>query len=202
MKLKMTSNQSGRTIMEMIAYIMIMVSLTVAVAALAHTGYHRYECSVIQQELTDLKKLIVMRYAADGNYKKIKWNDLRESHMGPRNIMPTHSCTTTCYGQHTFEGKIAIGTDEEYDEYGETFYIEFQELPSDVCIQMGSKQWLSTDGSDLQRIEISNSDEHTKAVWTYENLKKGDEKVLPATVEEVNKICQKGYGNTIRWTFN
>ncbi len=194
MKQKLKNNQSGRTIMEMIAYIMIMVTLTAAIASMVHTGIHRYECSQIQQELADLKKIIVMRYAAAGNYKQISWNDLRESHMGPKSIMPTRDCSTRkCYGQHTFEGKIDIGTN---DEYGETFYIEFQELPTDVCAQMGSKQWPATDGSDMERLQINNT------VWTFASLKNDGEKVLPAQTKDVVEACKKGYDNKIRWTFN
>lgn len=194
MKQKFQSNQNGRTIMEMIAYIMIMVTLTAAVATMAHTGYHRYECSQVQLELADLKKIIVMRYAAEGNYKKINWNDLRESHMGPRNIMPTRDCSTQdCYGQHTFEGKIEIGTN---DEYGETFYIEFQELPTDVCNQMGSKQWPSTDGSDLEKMKINDVE------WVLKSQKQDNQKVLPAQTKDVVGACKEGYDNKIRWTFN
>jgi len=89
------SAQEGRTFIETLAYIMIMITITAGVASIVSRSYYRYECSAIQQDLVDLHKAITKHYAADGQYANVKWNDLCEDNLGPKSIMPTRVCTGT-----------------------------------------------------------------------------------------------------------
>ncbi len=209
-----TDKQDGRTMIESIAYIMVMITLTVTVAMVVNSGYHKYECSVIQQQLTDLKKVIMQRYAADGQYANVKWDDLCADGVGPRSLMPTRVCekdsegNQSCHcafqkGKHAFDGPVSIGkgdcASEGEQEYCQTYWIEFDELPADVCAQLALKAWDVTEGSDLERMVVN-----TKIWgWGYSPIvTEGGAKPLPAVVQDVSEQCQDGYVNKIRWYYN
>lgn len=207
------SAQEGRTFIETLAYIMIMITITAGVASIVSRSYYRYECSAIQQDLVDLHKAITKHYAADGQYANVKWNDLCEDNLGPKSIMPTRVCTGTgedmkCLckiekGQHIFDGDVDIGKSDcdEAGTYCMTFYIEFHDLPRDICAQLGIKSWTTISGSDLERMEINN----TLWYWEYSPIESDASlrtKKLPAMVADVSEACHEGYDNRIKWYFN
>lgn len=207
------SDQNGRTIVETLAYIMIMITLIASIATIVSRGYYRYECSAIQQDLVDLHKTITKHYAIDGQYSKVDWDDLCEDDIGPHSMMPTRVCTGTgddikcrCKtkkGRHIFEGTVDIGpSDCDADgSYCATFFIEFRDLPRDICTQLGIKAWTTVAGSDVERMEINTTLWH----WEYSPID-GDaslrERLFPANVAEVTEACREGYDNRIKWYFN
>ena len=193
---------------ESIAYIMVMITLTVTVAMVVNSGYHKYECSAIQQQLTDLKKVIMQRYAADGQYANVKWDDLCADNVGPRSLMPTRVCNddNECVcafqrGKHAFDGPVSIGSAncDGSGDYCQTYWIKFEELPTDVCVQLALKAWDTNEGSDLERMVVN-----TKTwAWSYSPIAmEGGAKPLPATIQDVSDECQEGYVNTITWYYN
>ena len=207
------SSQEGRTIVEMLAYIMVMITITAGIAMLISKGYYRYECSSIQQDLVDFQKAIAKRYAADGHYTNVKWDDLCEYDLGPRDIMPEKICVEEggkqkckCKvqrGRHIFDGTVDIGKDDcdISHSYCVTFYIQFNDLPQDICAQLGTKSWSNISGSDLERMEINDT------LWYWESSPiqhsgMSKKALLPASAESVSKACHEGYDNRVRWYFN
>jgi len=205
------SAQEGRTFIETLAYIMIMITVTASIASVVSRSYYRYECSAVQQDLTDLHKAIVKHYAVDGHYSKVSWDDLCEDNLGPKSMMPERVCTgegnnmkCKCKrqkGRHIFEGPVDIGPSDCRDGSCSTFYIVFDDLPQDVCAQLGTKSWTTIAGSDLERMEINK----TLWYWKYSPIL-GDaaliKKELPAQVEDIAEACHEGYDNKITWYFN
>ena len=49
------SSQTGRSMIEAIGYISVMIMISVSVAAAVNRGYYKYRVSRINQELSDLK---------------------------------------------------------------------------------------------------------------------------------------------------
>ena len=215
--IKNKNNEQGRTIVETLAYIMVMITITVGFAALVNRGYYKYESSAIQQQLTDLKKTISTRYAVDGQYANVKWDDLCEDRLGPSSLMPTRVCNelennmvkckcASQRGVHTFDGPVNIGRSEcnKTNTFCDTFFIEFDELPQDICAQLALKAWDTIDGSDIDRMVINN------ITWGWNDSPIVDEdgnrisidKELPALVTDVTQACKEGYENKIRWYFN
>ena len=207
------SSQEGRTIIETLAYIMLMITITASIAAAVSKSYYRYECSAIQQDLVDLHKVITKHYAIDGQYSKVRWNDLCEDSLGPKSMMPERICEgegeeerCRCKhekGRHIFDGDVNIGPSDcdTAGHYCSTFYIEFKNLTRDICAQLGTKSWATVSGSDLERLVINQTVWH----WEYSPLKDSsyvNEKNLPATINSVSEACRDGYSNTIRWYFN
>jgi len=201
------SHEQGRTIVETLAYIMVMIAVTVGVAALVSQGYYKYESSSIQQELNDLKKTIATRYAVDGQYANVKWDDLCEDQIGPRSLMPNRDCESEkckCEvqrGRHSFDGPVNIGPADcnASNTFCETFFIEFDELPQDICNQLGAKAWDTVSGSDIERMSIND----TVWGWPHSPISElGNAKEFPALIQEVSKACKEGDENTIIWYFN
>ena len=212
MQTKRHSAEQGRTIIETLAYIMIMITITASIATVVSRGYYRYECSAIQEDLADLHKAIAKHYAIDGQYAAVKWDDLCEDYLGPKNMMPTRVCQTDAdgkekckcknqKGRHIFDGSVFIGPDNCEDGYCSTFFIQFTDLPHDICAQLGTKNWTTLAGSDLERLKINS----TTWRWKYSPIQtEAGAHVydLPVTVDSVSKACHEGYDNKITWTFN
>lgn len=202
MFLDQKSEQSGRTFVETIAYIMVMITITVTFAAAVSRGYYKYESSLVQQQLMELKKVIADRYAADGTYEHVKWDDLCAESVGPKSLMPKRKCTSDgcgCakqMGHHVFDGPVNIGPSDG----GLTYFIEFKDLPEDICSQLGIISWNLTEGSDLDHMEINNSTWR----WQISPLTGvvGSDKELPVQVQDVANACKEGYINRIKWYFN
>ena len=199
-------DQNGRTIIELIAYIVVMVVLTASVAQIVAQGLHKYESSAVMQQLIDLKKVITARYAADGNYLNLSWDDLCADRIGPKSLMPdTDDSTGKCvsqHGRHIFDGLVRIGAADA----GKTYYIEFHELPQDVCVQLGTIVWSNMDGSDLDRMIIGQGaglQGKKTWVWQYSPVsEENGDKELPANIRDVVDSCTSEDDNTIRWYFN
>ncbi len=219
MKVQKSSHQEGRTIVETLGYIMVMIAVTVSFAAAVSRGYYRYESSAIQQELSDLKKVITIRYAADGHYNNVKWDDLCADKAGPKSLMPSIECDSTqgckCKvqrGRHSFDGPVDIGPadcsvqEDDDKETCLTYFIEFRELPKDICAQLASKAWDNMEGSDLERMVVSQGSNHQAPktwVWQFSPIseEQGD-KELPPKMTDIVDACSSKYDNTITWYFN
>ena len=202
------SDERGRTFVEVLSYIMIMISITAGMGAAVSRGYYKYEASEVQQQLVDLKKAIAMRYAADGNYALISLDDLCADNAGPHSMMPKRKCETTdgkevckCASQkmhHIFDGSAEIGSASD----GLMFYITFSGLPTDICVQLATKAWDLQEGSDLDHMVIN-----TNKTWSWKYSPLFEEVSgayeLPAKIQDAASACGKdGYTNKITWYFN
>lgn len=187
-------NQGGRSMIEAIGYIMIMILVTVAATAVVNSGLYRYRLGNINQELTDLKKVISQRYVAATDYSEVKLATLCEEGLGPFNVVPLKKNGCNSRGKHAFGGNVDVGNDD-----GRTFFIKFDLLPTDVCTELGSKIWMVNDGSDLDWMDING----TTWKWKFSDTEKNTSHFLPAKNIDVLKACNvKNAKNVITWHFN
>ncbi len=196
--------QCGRTFIETMGYIMVMTAVTVVIASTVSNMYYKYEISEINEELSELKKAISSRYAADGHYANININDLCADRLGPRGVMPHRTCTedggvercgcASTSMHHTFDGEVTLGSDASSDNL--MFYITFAGLPKDVCAQLAVKDWNFSGRGDLDRMIINDN-----KTWRWQPS--AEELPFPVDVATVAEACsQDGYGNKITWFFN
>jgi len=196
MKYSKHSMQEGRTFIETLGYIAVMIALTVGFAALVSQIFYRYEASEVQQQLFELKKVISARYSADGTYANIKWSDLCAEKIGPKNLLPKRNCTpdkeSRLQGHHIFDGAVKISSESG----GRLFSIQFAGLPKDICAQLGIITWHTSEGSDLDHMEVNN----VTFNWPSAG---GSGKTLPAQTSDVVAACNRtDYTNKIKWYFN
>ena len=173
MKKKILKEQSGRSMIEAIGYISIMIMLTVSITAAVNSGYFKFRLGRIHQELMDLIKVISQRYVAAENYKDVKFNTLVEEKIVPIEIKK---------GTHSFGGTIEIG---KGDENGNTYFIRFNHLPTQSCMELGSRLWIVNDGSDLDAMDINGK----IWAWKYSNSVAHHDYELPALVSDVSVAC-------------
>lgn len=194
MRQNFRNNQRGRTMIEAIGYIMIMILVTIAATALVNSGLYHYRLGRIDQELTDLKKVISQRYVASKDYSEVKLSTLCEEGIGPYNVVPSKKDGCNSKGVHSFGGNVEVGNDDDH-----TFFIKFDMLPTGVCTELGSKIWVINDGSDLDWMEINK----TTWKWKFSDTERTTNHELPANVIDVLKACNaKGPKNEIIWHFN
>ena len=184
---KFLSEQSGRTMIEAIGYISIMITITVALTTAVNTGYNRFRLGRVNQQVVDLNKVISQRYVASENYQDVKIETLIEEKIIPHEVRD---------GKHAFGGTITIG---KGDEAGNTYFIEFADLPNQACVELGSKLWIVNSGSDLYALTINDS---STWAWKYSNYKDNIDKELPAKPTDVADVCNSSSNNKIKWYFN
>ncbi len=203
MKTKFSSEQSGRSMIEVLCYISIGMVLGVSFLTAVNSGYHRFKLGRLNQELSDLKKVISQRYVVAENYKDVSFETLIEEKIVPHDLKDA---------RHAMGGSVEIG---KGDENGETFYIKFDTLTAHACTELGNRLWIVNDGSDLDKMEITK--EHTWT-WPYSTSESSSSHSykLPAKPHEVAqacnpKICKDEEGNEypcsendifIKWYFN
>ncbi len=188
---KVSTDQNGRSMIEAIGYISILIMVSVSVAMAVNSGYFKYRQSRINQQLTDLKQVISHRYVAAENYKDVKLQTLIDEKIAPHDIVVSGNKDV---GRHAFSGNVKIGPG---DTYGSTFVITFENLPRLVCNELGMKIWVVNDGSDLDYLKINN----TTFAWKY-SQKKDAAKMLPATATDVSDACNSEYENVMSWYFD
>ena len=199
MKKNLLIQESGRSMMEALGYISVMIMLTVSVTAAVNSGYYRFKLGRINQELVDLKKVISQRYVAAENYKGVSFDILINEKIVPHDVKDK---------RHAFGGDINIGSG---DSNGNTYYIEFRDMPVQSCVELGSRLWIVNDGSDLDAMDIKGK----KWGWEYSNSINNPDYMLPARPVDVakacNPVCTDEDGNIIlcppsnnyiRWYFN
>ena len=180
------SSQTGRSMIEAIGYISVMIMLSVSVAAAVNRGYYKYRVSRINQELSDLKKVISQRYVAAENYKEVKLQTLVDEKIIPFELRN---------GKHAFSSDFKIGSG---DDKGSTYFIEFDDIPRDVCMELGLRVWLVNDGSDLDAMKINNK----TWGWKFSNSINHPNYNLPAVASDVLAGCSKKDDNKMIWYFN
>ena len=192
MRHQVHSSQSGRTMLEALGYIMIMIMITFAAASLVNSGLGKFRMSRIHQELTDLKKVISQRYVAATDYAEVKMSTLCEEGIGPANVVPSRKTGCNKKGRHIMGGSVEIGNDD-----GRTFFIKFDSLPAMVCAELGSMVWVINDGSDLDWMDING----TTWKWEFSDTERVTKHLLPAKTADVMKACDQKE-NVITWHFN
>lgn len=191
---KFKSTQSGRTMIETIGYISILVMITSGVAATVSSGYYKYRMGRINQQLTDLKKIVSQRWVADENYKDVKFETLVDEKILPWSLYDGNKKNA---GRHAFGGVVDIGREEESSD---TFFIKFSGLPKDACIELGRRIWIVNDGADLDRMKINDKTWCWKFSLDTNDCNNAFE--LPAKVLDINGACEDSWNNTITWTFD
>lgn len=199
MKKWFKSAQSGRSMIEAIGYISILVMITSGIAATISSGYYKYRMGRINQQLTDLKKIVSQRWVAEEEYNHsehgVKFQTLVDEKILPWSLRSGNEKT---YGRHAFGGKVNIGAEDE-----DTFYIQFEGLPIDACRELGTRIWVVNDGSDLDRMKINDKTWCWKYSLNSDECKNIDnDHLLPAKLTAVAEACKKSRDNTITWTFD
>lgn len=176
------THEKGYTFIEVIGVLGIAGMLMASMSMLVSSMFDKYKKNRVQDQILMLEKLINQRYVADKNYKDISADTLIDEGIVPAE-MKNGNKIVQAYGDVTIAGSE------------DTYTIEFNKLPLNVCMALGMMDWVYGDSSDLVSITINK----TKYTWPYVG-KQTDDTSLPLDVGRLSQKCQR-LDNVIKWEF-
>ncbi len=197
------NNEKGYTMIETIMYISILGTLGVILASYAGNVITRYKTGRIAQQIIDLKKAIINYTAADEDYTQLNVAKMQEDKAIPLDMRDLYHALN---GRVNF-GSVGNGTNEKY-----LFYITFEGIYQQGCIELLSQGQFYGDGSDMDTLIVNN-----KTAWTYEHSfydtssiqtlykiqSSGSVAVsIRPSMNQILRACDEEDNNSITWIFS
>lgn len=201
------SEQSGRSMVEMMGYIAVVMAITVSVGYIISKVFGDYKYSKASLQLSDLANSITKAGSIEPNYADIvTMINAKNNDEGKKMIPSTYRVNDSGTGRkiyHAFGGLVTIGHPN-----GDTlkFSIKFDNLNRNQCIELAMKDWLQNKYADLYSITVNTASWY----WPAYHSASGTDKVLPikrSAVAGVNAasndgVCSDATSNSIMWVFN
>ncbi len=210
--MKLKNSESGRSMVEMMGYMAVVMVLSAGIGNLITRAYGEYKMSKASIQLTELSSSIVRASAVDPTYEEVvsMVNGTHEDDVKNREGRKLIPSSFRLVGRqifHAFGGKVsvAIPSADIIDGASDKFSIAFEGLTRDQCIEMAVKDWSQNKVADLFSVVINN--EH---YWYWPIYKViSDENVLPVSRAVVAGVevndrgqCSREKNNIVMWVFN
>lgn len=229
MKYCIKSTQSGRSMVEIMGYMVVSMFLVAGISKVVSGAYSEYKISQGSLQIADFAGTIAKASAADANYLEIvkvingtfssdtetaKLQKAERLRLIPKSYRLVDN---TIYNTFGGEVRVSVPSDENNpvkdelgsDHPGDQFAIQFLGLDRDQCIALMTKDWMNNRVVDLYAIVLSSGGTNTYWYWPiYQPSATGD-KTLPVKMADVagtgsgtnsNGLC--GDENNIMWVFN
>ena len=206
------NNQSGRSMIEMMGYLMVAMSLIVAIGSIVSSAFDNHKYSVASLQLSELVGGIVKTSAIDVDYSEV----VNNINAGKREFIPNTfhvvgtGSNTKIY--HAFGGEVKVGTCNESDnsfckDREDKFFVVYKDLSRKQCIELALKDWSKNQYADLYALIIGDK------VWSWqaygtEDLSKSGVYTFPVKrsqltgVSDSDKGACSATGNQVTWVFN
>lgn len=218
-------NQNGRSMVEVMGYMVVGMFLIAGVAKVVTSAYGEYKLSQASMQISDFAGTIVKASAADASYTEIvniingkspdgtgsTQTDLQKKErkrLIPRSYRLVGEGTSSkLYNVFGNEVKISVPSDDFSDHPGDQFAIQFMSLDRDQCITLMSKEWTNNRVVDLYAIVLNGS--HYWFWPVYHPIAESNEHALPVKMADVagtgsgtnaDGLCANE--NNIMWVFN
>lgn len=199
-------NQHGRSMVEVIGYMGAVMAIVAGVGKMVSGAYSDYKISKASQQLSDLASAIVRASTIDPNYTETvkKITDVNsDKHSDGLKLIPSTFRVAGSKIFHAFGGETTLGT------VGNMFYIRYDNLTREQCIELGMKDWINNKIVDLAFLNVNGDDD-----WCWP-ANKGSENNCPTLPtkrsilaganendDNDNGQCNKETDNFIIWYFN
>lgn len=206
--------QSGRSMVEVMGYMAAVMAIVAGISKLITGAYSEYKISKASVQLADLAGSILKSSTVDVNYENIvnmvngKTKNSRLNKEGRKLIPTTYKVVGGTDGNkiyNAFGGEVTIGIPEDALTSKDKFYIKFEGLSREQCIEMGMKEWQNNKTVDLDSIVINGKHWY----WPIYASATANTFQLPTTRsalagKEVDDSgqCNLETGNIIMWIFN
>ena len=212
------NNQSGRTMLEAMLVISIIVALSAGLAKIINAGVNRYRISSTTSQLFDMRKAIKARYMAIGNYSNLDGTDTNtlitdkiiSRAMGARagnGVVNVYGNVLINVGLDTDNREVDIRNAYSLDAAAPDdryFSITYTDLPRDACVALLNIDWPHSGSTGIMAVFAqggggatllgANIDEGS--TWIA-----GDRVRFPLSVDEIVNICTDSNNNRISWYF-
>lgn len=206
--------QSGRSMVEVMGYMAAVMAIVAGISKLITGAYSEYKISKASVQLADLAGSILKSSTVDVNYENIvnmvngKTKDSRLNKEGRKLIPTTYKVVGGADGNkiyNVFGGEVKVGVPNSGEEAKDKFYISFEGLDREQCIEMAMKEWHTNKVVDLYSMVVNNNYWY----WPIYASSTAGASQLPATrsalagksVDDLGQ-CNKESGNLIMWVFN
>ena len=185
-------NEKGRSMVEMMGYMAIMMAVIVAVGKIVTNIFDEHKISQASLQLGDLAAAISKAGAMEKDYSDVDF----------KKYIPTSYRVAGNKIFHIFGGEVVVSA---VSDYPDKFSVTFNGLRRKQCIEMAMKDWRRNQNVDLYAIGVNN----TYLYWpVYKSGVSGDSSLpmtrikLTGTGGNDNGLCNLAVGNTVTWIFN
>lgn len=201
--MKKTSEQTGYTLIESIAFICIITMVAIAIISVVSHMLDRYKISRVTSQVVELQKNIINRCAAAESYYSCikKYGSTCVQGMGKmlctENLVPGDmECNgNTLY--HKYGGKVTFNSYSVSNRGltgGYNFRIDFIDIPQKACIELATQNWAHDQYSNLIRMFINDTECTWRSEWT-------PNCIMPLSNTKAMQLCNKKEKNKIYWNF-
>lgn len=173
-------NQSGRSMIEMMGYMMVAMSVIVAIGSLVSSAFDNHKYSVASLQLTELVGGIVKSSAIDVDYTGV----INKINNGEREFIPNTFRVTGSGNKskiyHAFGGEVAVGTCADANNSfckksasdntnnADMFFVIYKGLSKKQCTELALKDWSKNQYADLYALIIGSKVWYWQAYGTDE----------------------------------
>lgn len=194
--MKKSSSQSGYTLIESIGFIAVITMVAISIISVVSHMLDRYRNSRLTSQIVELQKNINARFAAVGNYEKLKLSLLKNEKLAPADM---NWSGNTLY--HKYSGKVTVGLysstiTKQKLANADSYYIQFADVPKNACIELAIQNWAHDRTSNLVAMIINSK-------WSYWRVYQGaayKKYIMPLSRTLALELCSKEK-NTIKWAF-
>ncbi len=203
-----TITQSGRSMIEVMGYMAAVMAVIAGVSKIITGSYNQYKLSKASIQVSDLASVIVKASTVDPNY-----NDTVDAiKQGTNKLLPSSfKMDSNKKIYHAFGGEVTLGHPPYENEHHtccdlNKFYIKFENLTREQCIELGMKEWINNKIVDLYGIDI-NGNQWAWPIYadTTSGISALPTKRSALAGKDLNDDgqCNKpGKSNSIMWIFN
>ena len=203
-----TITQSGRSMIEVMGYMAAVMAVIAGVSKIITGSYNQYKLSKASIQVSDLASVIVKASTVDPNYG----DTVDAIKQGTNKLLPSSfKMDSNKKIYHAFGGEVTLGHPPYENEHHtccdlNKFYIKFENLTREQCIELGMKEWINNKIVDLYGIDINGN----KWAWpiyadTTSGISALPTKRSALAGKDLNDDgqCNKpGKSNSIMWIFN
>lgn len=191
-------NQHGRSMVEVIGYMGAVMAIVAGVGKMVSGAYNDYKISKASQQLSDLASAIVRASTTYPNYRETVQNINDRTSEG-LNLIPSTFRVAGSKTFHAFGGETTLGTRDNM------FYIRYDGLTREQCIELGMKDWINNKIVDLAFLIVNDID------WCWPANKESENdcptlptkrSILAGADDNDDGQCNKETDNFIIWYFN
>ncbi len=191
-------NQHGRSMVEVIGYMGAVMAIVAGVGKMVSGAYSDYKISKASQQLSDLASAIVRASTTYPNYRETVQNINDRTSEG-LNLIPSTFRVAGSKTFHAFGGETTLGTRDNM------FYIRYDGLTREQCIELGMKDWINNKIVDLAFLSVNDID------WCWPANKESENNcptlptkrsILAGADDNDDGQCNKETDNFIIWYFN
>ena len=212
-KMCRTTNQSGRSMIEMLGVLAIIGVLSVGGIAGYSKAMTKYRINKTIDQITQISQNVRMLYGKQRqkNYGNLSGKILYKANLAPKEMFGSGYSMTNAWGGHVTV-KAATKNKSAYDN--KAFIVSFYDIPEEACIELATQDWGSDTSSGLiaisaaanglsSYIEASVGINDCQGGTTYLNYgglayacPGGSNVSIPMPVDRVIDVCS-GSGNSI-----